>query len=133
MRILAALVIFSIPLLSQATSLDGVSDVSVSAEVLIHDFANNEVLAVQKWGGKNVSVGGTVERVGIDPDGDPYLILRGMRNVRGHITRGEIYCKFSERSNNQVAKLQHGAAIAVHGTVGTQARGRNVVLKDCSL
>ena len=65
------------PLVCFASSMDQAHNLNVRVEVLIKAFKENEVAANAKYNGVAATVGGTVAKVGIDKDGDPYILSSG--------------------------------------------------------
>jgi hypothetical protein len=105
---------------TSATSLDTAHATAMSAENLFTAYHRNELDADSKYLGKRISVGGVVERVGKNEDGDPYVILEP-----------GVLCKFSEAFNKRIAQLQPKSMTGIGGTV-IGLKGGRVVLKDCS-
>jgi hypothetical protein len=110
---------------ASAGPLDRAYNLSMRAHDLLAAFQENEVAADAKYGNQRVSLGGIVQRVGKDQDGDPYVMLGSSEHG------GAIRCKFSEAFTAQVARLQKGSGVAIRGTV--VGRSSSVILKDCSL
>jgi hypothetical protein len=105
--------------IASAGSMDSAYGVSVRAVDLARAYHENAVAAQGKYGGTRLSVGGIITKIGIDDDGDPYVILEG-----------PVHCKFTEAFNAKVARLQPRTAIAISGIVVGKSSG--VVLKDCT-
>jgi hypothetical protein len=119
------------------TSLDGAYNISISAENLIEAYKENEVAAAAKYTGVRVTVGGVVQRVGIDQEGDPYVLLAPSPSQAGisEVTSGgRLRCRFPESLSPQVARLRAKSLVAIHGTVvGSKSNGHEIIMKDCSL
>jgi hypothetical protein len=119
------------------TSLDNAYNLSISAENLIAAYQENEVAAAAKYTGARVTVGGVVVRVGIDQEGDPYVILAPAPTYAGisEVTSGRrLRCRFPESLSGQVARLRSKSLVAIHGSVvGSKGNGSEILLKDCSV
>ncbi|MEN3371237.1 MAG: tRNA anti-like [Verrucomicrobiota bacterium] len=103
-----------------AGSLDHAYNATVRAVDLYASYRSNEVSADAKYQNQRLSVGGIIEKVAKDSDGDPFILLQG-----------RVRCRFSEAFNGKIARLQPGTAIGISGTV-VGLKGGVVVLKDCS-
>src|SRR5437763_788257 len=88
-------------LTASAGSMDSAYGLSVRAVDLAKAYQENAVAAQAKYAGARLSVGGIITKIGIDNDGDPYIILEG-----------PVHCRFSEAFNAKVARLQPRTAIA---------------------
>jgi hypothetical protein len=115
---LALLVLTSVAVV--AGSLDRAYNPSMRAVDLHDAYRSNEVSADAKYQNQRLSVGGIIEKVAKNSEGDPYILLEG-----------RVRCRFSEAFNGKIARLQPGTAIGISGTV-VGLKGGVVVLKDCS-
>ena len=111
--------------LAVAGSLDRSYGISINAVALSQAYRENEVAADAKYKGAQVSVGGTVEKIGKDEDGDSFVILAGSNGY-------PVRCKFSETQNAAVARIRVGSAIGIKGTI-VGIKGEVVTIKECSL
>lgn len=94
----------------------------VLAYDLVKQYAENEVAADERYKGKKLWVGGTVERVGKDIMDDSYVALKGM-DIRS------VQCFFEDEK--QLATLKVGSRIVIEGEC--DGLMMNVLLKDCSI
>lgn len=99
--------------------MDRAYGVSVRSVDLAKAYRDNAVAAQAKYAGVRLSVGGIITKIGIDGDGDPYVLLEGA-----------VHCRFAETFSAKIARLQPGTAIAITGIVAGKSSG--VLLKDCS-
>jgi hypothetical protein len=93
---------------------------TIIAANLHAEYERNQVDSDAKYQNLHASVVGTVEKIGKDSDGDPYVQLYG-----------NVVCRFTEAFNAKIARLQPGTAVAIHGTIVGLKSGE-VVVKDCS-
>jgi putative nucleic acid binding protein len=133
------LIIFT--LTASAGSLEQAHDLAIDAKTILDAYDENEVTADAKYLNKRVSIGGVVDRVAKDNDGDPFVLLGAAptRFVSGRssVSSQHIRCKFLRSSFEKVASLRTGTLIAVHGVVAGRPRRptspAEIVLSDCTL
>lgn len=102
---------------------------AVDAPDLLASYVQDQVQADATFKGKLLTVKGTVEKVGNDPGGVPFVALRA-RNPRW-----SIHCSLDGADKAQMetlAKLKPGETIVTIKGVGNGRMG-NILLKDCTI
>lgn len=84
------------------TSLDNPHGIAMSADNLMAAYKRNELDADSKYQGKRMSIGGVVQRVGKNDEGDPYVILEP-----------NVLCRFSEAFYRRITQLQTGSTTGI--------------------
>lgn len=84
----------------------------LSAKKLYSEYDRNEIAADAKYKGKTVIVTGTIDDIGIDIGGDPYIVLLG-----GSGFLESVECVFPESKKASLIHLSKGHKITVKGTV----------------
>ena len=97
--------------------------ISVSANTLAAAYTANEVAADDKYKGKELTVSGTVESIGKDITDTSYVTLAASGDIFG------VQCMFDDQYKGQLAKLQKGQRVQLHGTC--KGKTLNVILADC--
>jgi hypothetical protein len=96
----------------------------VSAEALFRDYETNEIAADQKYKEAVLQVGGTIEDIGKDLIGTPYVTLSASEFFN-------VQAMFPTSAEKDLAALRKGADIKVRcrgaGKLG------NVILRECAL
>lgn len=116
--------------LVNAGSMDSSYGLAVRAVTLYEEYRKNPIAAEARYGGKRVSIGGTVGRIGIDEDvGIPYVILVAHRLDDG------IKCVFPRDAIAKLATLKPGTLIAISGIVQGRRRefSDQIILQDCRI
>jgi hypothetical protein len=97
--------------------------IKITAVKLIEEYDENEVSAKQKYENKFLQIAGTIEDIGSDITGDPYIILEGQSGLSG------VQCVFPKTQISNVSKLKNGDEVTVTGeNIGSIL---NIMLKDC--
>ncbi|MDD2757636.1 MAG: zinc ribbon domain-containing protein [Candidatus Pacebacteria bacterium] len=98
--------------------------IKITATKLIEEYDENEVSAKQKYEGKFLQITGTIEDIGSDITGDPYIILNSRFGLSG------VQCVFPKTQISNISKLKKGSEVTIIGkNIGNIL---NIVLKDCS-
>jgi hypothetical protein len=84
--------------------------VDVSAVDLAGDYEANELAGDAEYKGKRVRVDGTIETIGKDILGHPYVVLKGKeRSIRG------VQCTFSTADAGRLVELRKGERTRIVG------------------
>ena len=75
-----------------------------------------------------MSVGGVVDKVGMEKGNKPYVVLRPINKQAS----GSIKCHFGPDLAPRIAQLRRGAPAGIKGTVVSSGQGK-VGLNDCTL
>jgi hypothetical protein len=122
----------------QSGTLDG-GHLSITAQALYEEYERNELAADQKYSGRQINVGGIVQKIGKEKDGTPYVIFRcsqahtssGGQTIPIVMSGDGIQCFFDPRYIPRLINLQPGRTFSVYGKVDGK-RGRDVIVKDCT-
>ncbi len=87
------------------------------------EYQSNEIAADSKYKGKLIEIYGTVESVGKDIFGDPYVALKGV----GFFC---VQCFFGNEFLPELAKVKKGDFIFVKGFC--EGKMGNVLIKKCT-
>jgi hypothetical protein len=109
---------------------------SITAQGLADAYNKNEFAADERFKDRQINIGGIVEKIGRDNQGNPYLTFHCVETNTGRIgvvtTSTPIKCVFDPKDEHALAQLQTGRTCTIYGTV-TGRKNREVVIKDCSL
>ncbi len=100
-------------------------DYVISANRLYQEYEYNEVSANYKYKGKIVLVSGTMQDIGNDLFGDPYIVIGGSGFLDG------VQCSFNKSETLSIARLFKGQNVRIKGEVSGKLG--NVQVKNCSL
>ena len=114
------------------------SRLSITAQALYSEYDRNELAADQKYKGREINVGGIVEKIAKDKDGTPYVILRCSHThtssdahpVEIVMSGNGVRCVFDERQAPRLIKLQPGQTFSVYGKV-VGKKNRDVIVENC--
>jgi hypothetical protein len=90
---------------------------------ILKEYQSNEIAADSKYKGKLIEIYGTVESVGKDIFGDPYVALKGV----GFFC---VQCFFGNEFLPELAKVKKGDFIFVKGFC--EGKMGNVLIKKCT-
>jgi hypothetical protein len=96
----------------------------IGAELLYKRYDQNPIAADAKYRYKALTVIGTIEDIGRDILGNPYLVLRGDGEFGG------IQCTFGTDAEPEIAKISKGYRVAIYGEI-TGLVFFNVQVGDC--
>jgi tRNA_anti-like len=82
-----------------------------SAEQLAAEYQNNPIAADATYKGRFLTVGGTIQNIGRDILGRPYLVLGGSG------PSGDVQCVFTKEEEPSITKLSKGEYVTVRGEV----------------
>lgn len=123
------------PKLSLAGRFD-TAHLSITAQGLADAYNKNEIAADEKFKDRQINIGGIVEKIGRDNQGNPYLTFHCTETTTIGIgvgtTSTPIKCVFDPKDEHALGQLQTGRTCTIYGTV-TGRKNREIVIKDCSL
>jgi hypothetical protein len=96
--------------------------IEITAVQLYKEYQNNTAAADKKYLGRELTVSGSVQEIGKEPSGTPFLLLAAGENV----TYG-VYCTFPDNYDTILARLTIGQNIGVTG-IGAGFKNGNVLL-----
>ncbi len=100
--------------------------IDVSATDLSNAYNDNEVAADAQYKGKVVDVSGTIDTIGKDVLGNPYVALK-----TGEYSPFEVQCMFSDADEATLANLSSGQVVTLQGTVA--GKPLDVEVDGCSV
>ena len=98
----------------------------MSAQSLYRAYERNEIAADAKWEGKCVEVFGTIEKIGKDILGNPYVSL----TWKGAALFG-VQCFFRNEDVSQLLSFGRGDGVVIAGWCA--GKMGNVILKNCQI
>jgi len=101
-------------------------EIEISARALYAAYNANEVAADNQYKSKLIAVTGTIDNIGKDILGDPYISL-----IAGEYLQ-RVNCYFSEKDNNVIAQLKKNQKITIVGKCGGFSL-MSVVIKNCEI
>ena len=116
--------------LLHAGPMDAPHGQSIRGDALYEAYRDNPIAADARYGGKRLSVGGKVGRLGVDNDvGIPYVILVG-----SEVTMG-IKCVFPRDAMAKLSTLKPGSLVAISGVVHGKRNefSDQIILHDCRM
>lgn len=110
----------------------GPASISINAGKLVIEFEGNEVRANQMYGGKRISVNGTVNSIDVQNNGS--IVLTFHSPAGGY---AQTQCYFNKSESSRLAEFAGGQQATVEGTVrgiGGGLGGKGfVVLENCTV
>ena len=100
-------------------------DIKISAKKLYREYDSNEVLADEKYKGKQIAVTGVISDIGKDIFNDPYITLSG-----GYLDN--VNCYFDKESIKIISKIRKGQKLTVIGKCNGKVI-TDVIIKDCEI
>jgi hypothetical protein len=93
----------------------------------VSQFVANEIAANAKFEDRQLIVSGTVDKIGDDILGTPYVVLRGDESNEFNLRN--VQCMFPDEAKPSLARLEIGYRISIVGTCSGLMM--NVFLEDC--
>ena len=125
LTLLAVFLVFATATTEESTEQDVRSSApafSISAAELFADYEANELAADQRYKDKVFTVTGTVEDIGEDITGTPYLTLKASPLF-------SVQCMFSNSYRSQLARVSKGSSVSL--TCKGKGKMGNVLLGGC--
>jgi len=101
--------------------------IEISATQLSKEYDENKVAADSKYKDELLKISGTIDDIGKDIAGTPYVSLEG----REYSLFG-VQCMFNRDKEEDLIELRKGQKIILKGEVSSEMIG-NIIVKDCEI